>query len=628
MPKPRKPGSDSLSGLPRLPGLVLEGGKRPLGVSLPTGKEIVYPQVALWVDTGQEFVRTMAFIAPDTSHDNGLTETLEALKRAFTGPFMPAPPDVRVQPGLPEKVRIDAAELAAAARLLLEPLGVKVEMVAELPVFEELFQIVSEGIGTEIDAAPPEPYIWEIDRNLISALYRAAGAYAKLAPWEYMPDNPPVAIRLGPSKVQPQGRTLYASILGGAGIVQGVAFYDSLADLYELMEMGYQRAEKTGEFEAEVDLAQELDILRQMGAPVDDMSRQEALDLLADLREVEQGAGFLPELKDCLTFWLEERNELDSTYLEWLAERGLKYTKRQPVPVFNRVLTGGVTRPPDTGETEALRLAIEGMVQFFQKHGKQLRTGLVPVEGLHLNARTAEGAVIELKYPAPRYDEEHFAELACQEAASGKAFNIYQLVFDHTTGDYLEEQAQSYREQLLALFSQSPEGQTLKGQEEEDMGWAGTMLELGINYLGVTPAQMAPAQFRELLFDVFPRKVSVPATEAPHLVRELRLFWQFIEREFGLPNAAGNLNVLNEQSVERLQEELDNPANFGFAKSILMEGLERGFDLSSQAGMEEWMNTYNAEIVGQAGLPGGPGPLSGPQNRKPNRPKTRPKKKR
>jgi hypothetical protein len=403
-------------------------------------------------------------------------------------------------------------------------------------------------------------------------------------------------------------------------MVQGIAFYNSLADYYDLIEMSNLRedqAEETDNGEDdeddEPDLEQELAMLQQMGAPLEQMSRQEALEMLAELRDAEKGADLVPDLKDCLTLWLEERDELDSTYLEWLPERGLKYTRRQSIPFFSRVLSGGETREPDAREAEALRLAIEGLTQFFQKHGKQLKTGMIPVEGLRLSARTGdEKTVIELKYPASQYDEEHFEELARQEAASGKAFNIYELVFDHSSGDYLEDKAQRYQEQLLALFWKSPEGRILSKRERENRGWLEPVLSLGLNYLGVTPAQMAPAQFRELLFEVFPRKVTVSASQAPQIIRELRLFWQFLAREFSLSNASGCLKILNERAAEQLEEELEDPANFGIAKTFLLEGLERGFDLSSQEGIEDWMNTYNSEmsgLIGAAGSGGRPKPL-------------------
>jgi len=123
------------------------------------------------------------------------------------------------------------------------------------------------------------------------------------------------------------------------------------------------------------------------------------------------------------------------------------------------------------------------------------------------------------------------------------------------------------------------------------------LLDFGIDYLGLTPPQMTPASLREILFEIFPRKVTADANEAPAVIRELQAFWQFLQREFQLENAAACLKVLNDRAARRLKEEMNNPANFGMAKSLMMMGLERGFDMTTEEGINEWVNTYNSELA-------------------------------
>jgi hypothetical protein len=153
----------------------------------------------------------------------------------------------------------------------------------------------------------------------------------------------------------------------------------------------------------------------------------------------------------------------------------------------------------------------------------------------------------------------------------------------------------------------SPEGQEFR-DEGIEAGWASLLIDFGMNYLRVTPPQMAPHHLREILFDLFPRKVSAAAAEAPAIIRELQAFWQFLQREFHLENAAACLSMLDEKTARRLKSEMSDPANFGIAKSFIMMGLERGFDMSSEEGINEWMARYNAEIAVGAGpripLPG------------------------
>ncbi len=113
---------------------------------------------------------------------------------------------------------------------------------------------------------------------------------------------------------------------------------------------------------------------------------------------------------------------------------------------------------------------------------------------------------------------------------------------------------------------------------------------------------MSPGDVSEILFELFPRKVSASADEAPAIVRELQAFWLFLQREFQLENTAACLTVLDEKAAHKLKREMGDPANFGIAKSFVMMGLERGFDLSSEEGINEWMARYNAEIAAGTGL--------------------------
>jgi hypothetical protein len=180
------------------------------------------------------------------------------------------------------------------------------------------------------------------------------------------------------------------------------------------------------------------------------------------------------------------------------------------------------------------------------------------------------------------------------------AFNIYQKVFDRD-GSLLEKQSRQYLDQLMQLFEQSPEGQELRSKDG-DPGLTLMMIEFGMDYLGVTPPDMTPGNLREILFDLFPRKVSIAADEADEIIHALQAFWTFLQREYHLENAAACLKMLDAKAARDLKKELGNPANFGIAKSFVMKGAERGFDLSTEEGINEWMATYNAELAAGTGL--------------------------
>jgi hypothetical protein len=48
--------------------------------------------------------------------------------------------------------------------------------------------------------------------------------------------------------------------------------------------------------------------------------------------------------------------------------------------------------------------------------------------------------------------------------------------------------------------------------------------------------------------------------------------------------------------VARLERELADPENFGSAKSMVMLGMERGFDMSTEEGINAWFSQYNQEL--------------------------------
>jgi hypothetical protein len=76
------------------------------------------------------------------------------------------------------------------------------------------------------------------------------------------------------------------------------------------------------------------------------------------------------------------------------------------------------------------------------------------------------------------------------------AFNIHQSVFSRD-GDYMEKAALRYRQQLLQLFEQSSEGKALEEEGIQPGGWTDMVMEFGMTYPGVTPAQMLAADLMQ-----------------------------------------------------------------------------------------------------------------------------------
>ncbi|MDQ2902992.1 MAG: hypothetical protein M3Y81_05505 [Chloroflexota bacterium] len=194
------------------------------------------------------------------------------------------------------------------------------------------------------------------------------------------------------------------------------------------------------------------------------------------------------------------------------------------------------------------------------------------------------------------------------------SFDINEPVFDEQ-GTYLEENALRYEQALMDQFAASPEGQAIK-EKRTELGWAGAMIHYAISYLGVTPATMTPSDLETIVYDLFPRKVITERGDGAEILQELGAFWHFLERVYQLPQARQMLACLTPQATRRLERELQEPANFGMAKSFVLMGKEAGFDMESPEGMQAWVQAYNATVAPtMAAASGHQGPLTTKKSR-------------
>lgn len=174
------------------------------------------------------------------------------------------------------------------------------------------------------------------------------------------------------------------------------------------------------------------------------------------------------------------------------------------------------------------------------------------------------------------------------------AFNIHAL--DDLYYDENPRAFEKYRDDLLDLFLDSLEGQECARADPNAGFWAHTFIECGTEYCGVTIPQTRVNDAEELLEEIFPRKVSVLSPdEANYTIPELIAFWQYLRREFELPNADAILSYL--QKLEPgYKEILNDPRRFGMAKTFVMKGQSMGFDMTNEEEVSQFMHLYNTVI--------------------------------
>lgn len=172
--------------------------------------------------------------------------------------------------------------------------------------------------------------------------------------------------------------------------------------------------------------------------------------------------------------------------------------------------------------------------------------------------------------------------------------------WDDGGGDRDEELVRSYTHGLMAAFESSVEAVPIL-EQYGCVQWAGLMLDYAIDYIGTSPAEMTLQDHDEVVFDLFPRKVSVEPDQAASIIAELRAFWSFVSRQYGAANAPKILATLDGPAADRLRKSLADSSNFGMAKSFVTMGTQSGFDMTSQEGVAAFQAAYNARI--QAGAP-------------------------
>jgi hypothetical protein len=147
-----------------------------------------------------------------------------------------------------------------------------------------------------------------------------------------------------------------------------------------------------------------------------------------------------------------------------------------------------------------------------------------------------------------------------------------------------EDSRADLEEELLLRFEDSPEAQALA-----ELSFAPLLMDYAASYFNATIATLDAHELRQIVFDIVPRKVSIDAAAASGIIAELRAFYSFLKREFGLKQADACLRELGSDAVKKLSAALSDKRNFGMAKSLFAAGAEAGFDMKSKAGIDAWM---------------------------------------
>lgn len=326
---------------------------------------------------------------------------------------------------------------------------------------------------------------------------------------------------------------------------------------------------------------------------------------LADFEAYLEGAeaaerGEVPEMPPHFALNFERGAELSGALRKEIAEHGWEVAGASAYPWLIAIDEDLVARPPTAEEltiAEAISLALPSLVA---EETSLLAAWSEGTAFVRTSRVTTHAGDFEITLRAP------YAE----EAPNWRP--PYDLLTDLAElgkdGEEIDGEARrELEDELVQRFIASPEAKALT-----EVGSCHFVMDFAADYFGTTIANLLPAQLREIVFDVIPRKVSIDAPKARWIIEENRAFFAFLKRELGLQQADPCLRVLGGDAVKRLEAALSDRRNFGMAKSLFMSGREAGFDMSSKQGFEAFMR----ETQGKP-LPTG-FPLPGPPSRRPD----------
>jgi hypothetical protein len=200
--------------------------------------------------------------------------------------------------------------------------------------------------------------------------------------------------------------------------------------------------------------------------------------------------------------------------------------------------------------------------------------------------QTLQGAlVVNLRVPP-----EVRGRTASAKPVRTTPFDIHEEVRD-AQGMLDEAWFADYSAELMKRFAESPEGKPL-----QDPHWSHIIMTLTRTFENVTVAKLDKDGLEHIIFNVFRRQVSCLSEEASGIIQELHAFWRFLDREFKLKHTAQCLTTFDETAVKELHEGLSDAQGIGAAKSLVMQVIEAGIDMSWDEAVES--STATIEMGG------------------------------
>jgi hypothetical protein len=393
---------------------------------------------------------------------------------------------------------------------------------------------VFEAMRERMGESPDDGQSWlseETDPEHVGAFFRAAAALFRAKPWEIVPHDQDVLA----VTIESLGiREAALSVVGRLGEVLGFILFFSIED-----------------FEAFLDGADPLE--------EDEPPRMPRHFVLQFERGAEQPASLRKEI----------------------AAHGWEVAGPAAYPwvfVNDEELVSRPATPREVSIAEAISLALTQLMM--EREALLAAWDGGPLVERKLLVGTHDGPV-EVTLRAP------FAQRTMQTVTELLA----RLAYLDRGDELIDERARGKLEdELMNKFADSPEARALP-----HLGACDFLLDFAADHFGATLATLGARELKAIVFEIVPQKVNLEPAQAPAIIEEFRALYAFLKREAKLSQADACLRVLGRDAVKKLELALSDSSNFGPAKSVIQAGREAGFDMSTQKGVEAWMQAMSGK---------------------------------
>lgn len=168
------------------------------------------------------------------------------------------------------------------------------------------------------------------------------------------------------------------------------------------------------------------------------------------------------------------------------------------------------------------------------------------------------------------------------------SFNLYQL---DELDTFDENALWNYRDALVHLFLQSPDGQAYSGF------WVDNLVYYGYAHVGVTLPHMTIEDVDYIVTKLFPVNISLNVPEeADGAIPELLAFWHYLRFEYGLQQGDA-ISVYLADLAPKFRGIMTDPAGFDVAQPAPTIDQSAGYDTTEEENADEFEDEYDDEML-------------------------------